>query len=129
MDVIVNPPRTNEPSYEVFTTEKKNVLSDLAGKAKMVETFFNELPGFRCQPVLGAMYAFPTLDLPVKAQEAARVSFYDGFKRFFNVCRNDLSPPSNVQKPNIKSACSFLNLACIVVSLVRLAIKLCVCTA
>ncbi|VDD79448.1 unnamed protein product [Mesocestoides corti] len=71
MNVIVNPPKPGEPSYETFTSEKAKVLSDLAKKAKLVETLFNELPGYKCQPVMGAMYAFPRIELPAKAKEAA----------------------------------------------------------
>ncbi|KAM7542464.1 hypothetical protein Aperf_G00000016298 [Anoplocephala perfoliata] len=71
MDVVVNPPKPGEPSYEKFCTEKSNVLSELAKKAKLVENLFNELPGYHCQPVMGAMYAFPRIELPPKAMQAA----------------------------------------------------------
>ncbi len=74
MNVIVNPPKPGEPSHESFTEEKTAVLNDLAKKAKLVETLFNELPGYKCQPVMGAMYAFPKIDLPAKAKDAAKVS-------------------------------------------------------
>lgn len=74
MNVVVNPPKPGEPSYEKFCLEKSNVLSDLAKKAKLVENLFNELPGYHCQPVMGAMYAFPRLELPPKAMQAAEVS-------------------------------------------------------
>uniref|UniRef100_A0A158QJJ4 Aminotran_1_2 domain-containing protein n=1 Tax=Rodentolepis nana TaxID=102285 RepID=A0A158QJJ4_RODNA len=71
MNVVVNPPKPGEPSYEKFCREKSNVLSDLAKKAKLVESLFNELPGYHCQPVMGAMYAFPRIELPPKAMQAA----------------------------------------------------------
>ncbi|VDL38468.1 unnamed protein product [Hymenolepis diminuta] len=71
MNVVVNPPKPGEPSYEKFCTQKSNVLSDLAKKAKLVENLFNELPGYHSQPVMGAMYAFPRLELPPKAIQAA----------------------------------------------------------
>ena len=35
MDVIVNPPREGEPSYEQFIKEKKTVLSQLNEKVRM----------------------------------------------------------------------------------------------
>lgn len=73
MDVIVNPPKQDEPSYEQFCAEKSKVLSDLAKKAKLVENLFNQLPGYHCQPVMGAMYAFPRLELPPSAMQAAEV--------------------------------------------------------
>ncbi|VDK39246.1 unnamed protein product [Taenia asiatica] len=74
MDVVVNPPRPGEPSYEQFCAEKSQVLSDLAKKAKLVESLFNQLPGYHCQPVMGAMYAFPRLELPPKAMRAAELA-------------------------------------------------------
>ncbi|VDL92432.1 unnamed protein product [Schistocephalus solidus] len=72
LDVVVNPPREGEPSFQSFNAEKSTILASLRKKAKLVETLFNELPGFECQPVMGAMYAFPRLDLPEKALEAAK---------------------------------------------------------
>lgn len=74
MDVVVNPPQPGEPSYKQFCAEKSQVLSDLAKKAKLVENLFNQLPGYHCQPVMGAMYAFPRLELPPKAMRAAELA-------------------------------------------------------
>lgn len=72
MDVVVNPPRTGEPSYEQFKKEKDTVLGQLAQKAKMVTSTFNSIPGISCNTVQGAMYAFPRIDLPDKALKAAK---------------------------------------------------------
>ena len=69
----MNPPKPGEPSHEKFYAEKSKVLSDLAKKAKLVENLFNQLPGYHCQPVMGAMYAFPRLELPPSAIKAAEV--------------------------------------------------------
>jgi alanine transaminase len=72
LDVVVNPPREGEPSYEQFIKEKKNVLASLKLRAKMVADTFNSFEGFSCNPVQGAMYAFPQIKLPPKAIEAAK---------------------------------------------------------
>ncbi|CAG0881129.1 unnamed protein product [Cyprideis torosa] len=72
MDVVVNPPREGEPSYEAFEAEKEAVLSSLASRAKMVCERFNQMPGIKCNTVQGAMYAFPQISLPRKAIDAAR---------------------------------------------------------
>lgn len=89
MDVVVNPPRPGEPSYEQFCAEKSQVLSDLAKKAKLVESLFNQLPGYHCQPVMGAMYAFPRLELPPKAMRAAEVrGLRDFCIEYFEVIRH-----------------------------------------
>ncbi|THD24795.1 Alanine aminotransferase [Fasciola hepatica] len=74
LDVVVNPPQQGEPSYESFTKEKDAVLSALKQKAALVTESLNALPGFRCNPVTGAMYAFPQIKLPPKAIEAAKAA-------------------------------------------------------
>lgn len=48
-----------DESYELFEQEKSAVLSSLAERAKLVADKLNSLPGFTCNPVQGAMYAFP----------------------------------------------------------------------
>ncbi|XP_044755931.1 alanine aminotransferase 1-like [Coccinella septempunctata] len=72
IDVVANPPRKDEPSYEQFMKEKLGVLGALKLRAKMVEETFNQIEGFSCNPVQGAMYAFPQIKLPPKAIEAAK---------------------------------------------------------
>ena len=75
MDVIVNPPKPGEPSYELFQKEKKNVLGTLALKAKLTAEKFNSIPGIKCNNVQGAMYSFPQITIPPKAIEKAKVIF------------------------------------------------------
>jgi alanine transaminase len=72
MDVVVNPPRPGEPSYEEFAAQKSYILSSLADRAKLVADSFNSMEGFTCQVVQGAMYAFPRLHLPAKAVAKAK---------------------------------------------------------
>lgn len=72
MDAVVNPPRENEPSYELFMKEKNNVLEGLKEKAKLVTELLNKIEGVECNPVQGAMYAFPKITIPPKAVEHAK---------------------------------------------------------
>lgn len=72
MDIVVNPPRPGEPSYELFRKEREMVLGQLAEKAKMVTETFNSISGITCNTVQGAMYAFPRIQLPKKAIQAAK---------------------------------------------------------
>ncbi|KAI1890197.1 hypothetical protein AGOR_G00171200 [Albula goreensis] len=72
MDVIVNPPSSSEASHAQFIKEKKAVLGALAEKAKLTEQTLNTVPGIKCNPVQGAMYAFPQLFIPAKAVEQAK---------------------------------------------------------
>lgn len=48
------------------------MLAELAAKAKLTEQVFNEAPGIRCNPVQGAMYSFPQVQLPLKAVQRAQ---------------------------------------------------------
>ncbi|PAA57803.1 hypothetical protein BOX15_Mlig029561g2 [Macrostomum lignano] len=72
MSVIANPPKPGEPSYESHEREKAKVLGDLAIKARMATETFNRIPGMQCNPVQGAMYAFPSLQLPEKLVDEAK---------------------------------------------------------
>ncbi|XP_074414538.1 alanine aminotransferase 1 [Zonotrichia albicollis] len=72
LDAIVDPPKPGEPSYERFQAEKEAVLSALAEKARLTEEIFNRTPGIHCNPVQGAMYSFPRIDLPPRAVAAAK---------------------------------------------------------
>ncbi|TKS70393.1 Alanine aminotransferase 2 [Collichthys lucidus] len=75
MDVIVNPPKVHEPSYAQFAKEKSSVLDALAHKASLTEQILNSVPGIKCNPVQGAMYAFPQIFIPPRAiQEAQELS-------------------------------------------------------
>ncbi|XP_056155286.1 alanine aminotransferase 2-like [Lampris incognitus] len=72
LDVIVNHPQPDEPSYASFMEERMAVLAALAEKAKLTEQTFNTVPGISCNPVQGAMYTFPRITLPQKAIDQAK---------------------------------------------------------
>ncbi|KAM4017760.1 alanine aminotransferase 2 [Anomaloglossus baeobatrachus] len=72
MDVVVNPPQPDEESYQQFMQEKEAVLSTLAHKAKLTEEWFNQVPGIQCNPLQGAMYAFPRIFIPPGAVDKAK---------------------------------------------------------
>jgi len=72
MDLVVNPPRPGEPSYESWLAEKDGTLTSLARRAKLVANTLNSIEGFTCNVVQGAMYAFPQIHLPPKAIAAAQ---------------------------------------------------------
>ncbi|XP_064640800.1 alanine aminotransferase 1-like isoform X2 [Lineus longissimus] len=72
MDCVVNHPKPGDASYELWSKEKGNVLSDLDTKAKMVTKLFNSIDGVTCSEVQGAMYSFPRIHLPEKAVQEAQ---------------------------------------------------------
>ncbi|VVD04123.1 alanine aminotransferase 1 [Leptidea sinapis] len=72
VDCVAKPPAQGEPSYELWAREKEAVLSSLNKRAKMIADTFNQMKGFKCNPVQGAMYAFPSIALGKGAVEAAK---------------------------------------------------------
>jgi len=72
MDVVVNPPRQGDPSYNAWEGEVAATLASYAERAKLVADTLNSIEGFSCNTVQGAMYAFPSISLPAKAIEAAK---------------------------------------------------------
>lgn len=74
MDVVVNPPKPNEPSYQLFIKERADTLRSLAERSRLVVDTLNSIPGFKVNPAMGAMYVFPRLELPKKAIKAAEAA-------------------------------------------------------
>ena len=52
MDVVVNPPRKGEPSYESFIKEKESTLKSLAERSKLVVDTLNSIPGYHVRKLL-----------------------------------------------------------------------------
>nr|XP_049705687.1 alanine aminotransferase 1 [Helicoverpa armigera]XP_049705688.1 alanine aminotransferase 1 [Helicoverpa armigera] len=71
-DCVAKPPNEGEPSFDLWCQEKTEVLDSLKRRAKMIVETFNKMEGFKCNIVQGAMYAFPKIQLPAKAIEAAK---------------------------------------------------------
>lgn len=62
--LMVKPPEPGEASFERYEKEKKEILGELAARAKLLAEGLNRIPGFSCAPITGAMYAFPSIKLP-----------------------------------------------------------------
>lgn len=77
MEAIVNPPKESEPSYELYKEERSTVLNRLKEKAELVSQLFNSVEGVRCNTVMGAMYAFPRIEIPTKAIKYAKSKHMD----------------------------------------------------
>eukprot|EP01066_Platyproteum_vivax_P007216 Platyproteum_vivax@DN276_c0_g1_i1.p1 len=60
------------PSRTLYDEEKCTILSSLKEKAIIVADALNQMEGVSCQPVDGAMYAFPTIAIPQKACDEAK---------------------------------------------------------
>uniref|UniRef100_A0A1I7VCD4 alanine transaminase n=1 Tax=Loa loa TaxID=7209 RepID=A0A1I7VCD4_LOALO len=73
MDCVVKPPQPGEPSYEQWLQEKTAVLNSLQERARTIYNAYNSMDGIECNPVHGAMYAFPRIKMPQKAIDKAKV--------------------------------------------------------
>ena len=62
--LMVRPPRKGDPSYETYRAERESVLGELKKRAALLADGLNRIPGYSCQPITGAMYAFPSISLP-----------------------------------------------------------------
>jgi alanine transaminase len=72
MYAVVSRPEPEDESYELFMKEKNGVLDGLKEKAIIVTDILNKIEGVTCNPVQGAMYAFPNIKIPEKAIEHAQ---------------------------------------------------------
>lgn len=58
---LVAPPEPGSPSRPEYDRERSAILGDLSEKAAIVARGLDAIPGFRCNEVAGAMYAFPRI--------------------------------------------------------------------
>eukprot|EP00532_Pseudo-nitzschia_australis_P005090 CAMPEP_0168183356 /NCGR_PEP_ID=MMETSP0139_2-20121125/12494_1 /TAXON_ID=44445 /ORGANISM="Pseudo-nitzschia australis, Strain 10249 10 AB" /LENGTH=623 /DNA_ID=CAMNT_0008104569 /DNA_START=295 /DNA_END=2166 /DNA_ORIENTATION=- len=70
--LMVLPPKMGTESYELFQQETSAIYNGLKERADRLVTGLNRIPGISCVPAEGAMYAFPSIDVPSKALEAAK---------------------------------------------------------
>lgn len=71
MELMVNPPREGDPSYETYAGERDAILSSLQRRATKLVAALNKLDGVDCLPAQGALYVFPQITLPAAAKQAA----------------------------------------------------------
>ncbi|EAU33648.1 hypothetical protein ATEG_05887 [Aspergillus terreus NIH2624] len=72
LELMVNPPKEGEPSYELYQKEYNGIRQGLHKRALALYDAFRQMEGVECQEPQGAMYLFPTITLPPKAVEAAK---------------------------------------------------------
>ncbi|CAE8616658.1 unnamed protein product, partial [Polarella glacialis] len=60
---VVTPPPADGPSYAAFEEERLRTRTEMKEKAKMVTDRLNAIEGVSCQPIEGAMYAFPKVTI------------------------------------------------------------------
>ncbi|KAI0010411.1 PLP-dependent transferase [Xylariaceae sp. FL0662B] len=72
VEMMVNPPKKGDPSFELYDQEYNAILNGLQERATALYEAFNEEEGVECGPPQGSMYLFPTVHVPAKAAEAAK---------------------------------------------------------
>lgn len=70
--LMVQPPTLGDESYALYEQEKNHILQSLQRRAVKLAEALNRLEGVTCNPVEGALYAFPRISLPQKAIQAAK---------------------------------------------------------
>lgn len=65
-------PKPGDESYESHKAEMTAVYESLKRRSKIVSDGLNAISGFSCQPCQGAMYSFPSVQLPEGAIQAAK---------------------------------------------------------
>ncbi|KAI9013462.1 pyridoxal phosphate-dependent transferase [Hyaloraphidium curvatum] len=72
VDLMVDPPRPGDPSYEQYKEETIGTYESLKRRAIKLVAFFNTLPGVSCAPPEGALYVHPRVAIPAAAAAEAR---------------------------------------------------------
>ncbi|KAK7992135.1 alanine transaminase [Apiospora saccharicola] len=72
VELMVNPPKKGEPSYELYNQEYTGIFEGLKKRAFALYDAFQHMEGVECGEPQGSMYLFPTIQLPPKAAEAAK---------------------------------------------------------
>ena len=71
VDTMVHPPESPD-QLKLWNEEKSKYLSDLKDKSKKLYETINNLPGLSCKEAEGGWYLFPSINMPLKAYEAAK---------------------------------------------------------
>lgn len=71
MSLMMRGPAPGDESYESHEAEKNAIYDSLKERSKIVSEGLNSIPGFSCQPAMGSMYCFPSVELPKGAIKAA----------------------------------------------------------
>lgn len=72
VELMVNPPKEGEPSYELYKQEYDGIFNGLKERATALHKAFERMEGVECPDPAGSMYLFPTIKVPPKAVEEAK---------------------------------------------------------
>lgn len=66
VELMVNPPKNNDPSYALYKKETDTIYESLRQRSQMLADVFNSLEGVTCNNAQGAMYLFPRIEFSNK---------------------------------------------------------------
>lgn len=72
ISMMTRPPKEGEPSYELYTKERANILNELKERSILLTEELNKVPGIHCERPQGAMYIFPNVTVPQKFVDEAK---------------------------------------------------------
>ncbi|KAG5361465.1 putative alanine aminotransferase [Yarrowia sp. C11] len=67
IECMVNPPVEGDESFPLFDKETNHIMDTLTQRANRLYEAFKEMPKVSCEPPQGAMYLFPSIELPAGA--------------------------------------------------------------
>ena len=71
VELMVNPPKPGQPSYDLYKKEYDAIFNGLKERATALHKAFEQMEGVECGTPQGSMYLFPTITLSDKAAAAA----------------------------------------------------------
>ena len=72
--LMVNPPAPETAAGKQYIGERDAILGSMKRRVEKLTGVLNSMEGVNCQPIEGAMYAFPQIVLPPKACAAAEAT-------------------------------------------------------
>eukprot|EP00980_Cylindrotheca_fusiformis_P011371 scaffold2637_cov153-Cylindrotheca_fusiformis.AAC.8 len=72
VSLMVRGPSPEDESFASHEEEKKRIFDSLKHRAEFVQKGLDDIDGISCQPAQGAMYCFPSVDLPDGAKKEAK---------------------------------------------------------
>jgi len=72
LEMVVNPPKQGDPSFELYDKEYNAVKNGLKERATALYEAFKQMEGVEVGEPQGSMYLFPTIAIPEEAAKAAK---------------------------------------------------------
>ncbi len=74
VQLMVDPPKEGQPSYELYKREYDFIFNNLKERATALHRAFEQMEGVQCDQPQGSMYLFPTIQVPAGAVAAAKAA-------------------------------------------------------